>query len=185
MKQAKDLKDPMRNFATLATIDKDGDPRLRTITKRNINDEFEFLFIINRHSPKAQNLLLNGKNEVLFLWPSILVQYRIRGNFEFVRDELFLQKWLEKSPLSRKADYYHEQDLKQSSKVDNYHLLKKKMTGHQVSESMLSIPPPSVCGLTLRPHYVEQWIGCDHDRIHNRRLFEKKEGKWNESVLVP
>jgi pyridoxamine 5'-phosphate oxidase len=74
------------NAMSLATVDPDGMPDVRTVLLKGI-DERGFVFYTNTESQKGQELAANPKAGLLFYWKSLNRQVRVRGPVERVTPE--------------------------------------------------------------------------------------------------
>ncbi len=66
---------------TLATADARGFPDARTVLLKGVEDG-EFIFYTNYESAKGRELLENPRATLLFFWPDLERQVRIRGDVE-------------------------------------------------------------------------------------------------------
>ena len=69
------------NAMTLATADAHGFPDARMVLLKGVEDG-EFVFYTNYESAKGRELLENPRATLLFFWPELERQVRIRGNVE-------------------------------------------------------------------------------------------------------
>jgi len=182
--KAKSLQDVMLNNVTFSTIDENNFPVSRVLTIRKIEGE-KLFFIVNENSPKVRHLDINGKHEILIYWPSINIQYRIRGEISFHKNEETKKIWSKKSINSKIMDNFHEDVKAQSDVIDGYEKIKREIQLIR-DEGIEELEPPSgVTLMILKMNYVEQWTGSAKDRIHERLLFFKKDENWSKRVLVP
>ncbi len=75
-RQSKEVLEP--NAMSLATVDGDGQPSLRTVLLKAF-DERGFVFFTNYGSAKAQHIGGNPKVALLFFWPALERQVKILG----------------------------------------------------------------------------------------------------------
>ena len=73
------------NAMSLATVDEDNRPSVRTVLLKSF-DEQGFVFFTNFESAKGREILGNMKAGLLFHWKSLRRQVRIRGIVEVVTD---------------------------------------------------------------------------------------------------
>ncbi|MEM1205663.1 MAG: pyridoxamine 5'-phosphate oxidase, partial [Acidobacteriota bacterium] len=88
---AADLREP--TAMTLATVDPDGMPAARTVLLKGF-DRRGFRFFTNYASDKGRDLDAEPRAALLFFWPELQRQLRIRGR-------------VERLPLQESADYFH------------------------------------------------------------------------------
>ncbi len=76
-----------RIVATLATVDRDGSPRARTVVVRSFNaDDNSLWMTTDSRTGKMQELEVRPLAEVVFWMPHERQQFRLRGTMEIVRD---------------------------------------------------------------------------------------------------
>jgi pyridoxamine 5'-phosphate oxidase len=175
----------MADFASLVTLDSEGNPSSRFVTIRSLASE-EIALIINDRSPKAVHLRVNGRYELLIFWPNLMIQYRIRGSFRIERTKDLEKEWRKKGKPSQLMDIFHSRVKQQSLPLESHAYLLNGLTtlGQQLGIDRLPIPD-SVKYLVLLPKFIEQWIGSPSDRLHKRTLFHLKEDGWHSQLLIP
>lgn len=185
VEQARAADDPMSPYAVLATIDERGDPAARTVTIRRLDDEGISIFITN-HSPKARHLEANGRYELLAFYPSLMVQYRIRGGLELRSDPELVREWSRKNRPSQLADLYHQLGRPQSTPIADHQLLRGEVQAlaSRLDGQRLEMPD-TVSRLVLVPTFMEQWLGSVADRLHRRTSYERQGDRWIARTLVP
>ena len=183
-KKAMSLRDPMTSNVTFTSLDENQNPVSRILTIRNIEGD-RISFVINDKSPKAGQLQRNKKHEILIYWPSINVQYRIRGKIVFHKNKEMKEQWIKKSKTSKIMDNYHLKMRAQTSEVESYEKLKQEVELIKNSGIDEMNPPSEITMMVVEMEYVEQWIGSSSDRIHERSLFTKSDGQWSKKTLVP
>jgi pyridoxamine 5'-phosphate oxidase len=182
--EARSVGDPCATFATFTTVDTEGVPMSRVITIRDVSSA-GITASVNAASPKVSQLLANGKWELLGFWPSLMVQFRLRGTATVVHDQFARSGWEKKSAESQLADLYHATVRSQSSPVPSREDFLAEVAQLRRSLPPSIDPPESVVSLRMVPSIIEIWIGSPQDRLHDRRLYMLDSSGWSEQVLVP
>ena len=183
--QAKALGDASQAYCTVSSVDAQGQVTSRTLVLRELEGQ-QLAIFINETSPKWQNLLQHP-SEILVFWPSMMRQYRIRASFIEIDADQMQKYWQHKPYTVKLLDYFYLQVLGQSSILPSKTFLHEEIARlKQVYPDEASITyPPNAKGLKIEPHYVEQWIWSEQDRLHDRNLFEQTATGWQHQVLVP
>ena len=118
--KAREEKDPNAPFCTLVTVSSTTNsavaPTARIVGLRKVTEEGGFLVFINSTGPKWTELKANPHYELLIFWPTLMIQYRIRGNqLKTLDQEEMKELWEKKPHTSKLLDYYytHHQPQKQ------------------------------------------------------------------------
>ena len=185
-RRAKSLNDPNANYCSLATVSDEGVPSVRILVLREVTID-AFVVYINDTSPKWSQLQKSQKYELLVFWPSIMIQYRIRGALNEIADEEMRQQWSKKAYSSKILDHYYLKYQAQSSEVnsrekflDEVKALKKVYPENDI------IPfPKNVKGIALKASSIEEWRESAEDRLHERYLHLFQNDDWQKRVLIP
>ncbi len=184
--KARTAGDPNAHYCTLATVADSGQVAMRTLVLREVTDG-GFTIFTSATSPKWRDLNSSRAFELLVFWPTLMQQYRIRGQLEAVDDELMQIHWARKPYEAKILDLYYASVASQSSLLDSrgrfleqIDQLKKQFP----SASDISYPQ-QVRGITIRANYIEVWQGSDVDRLHHRSLYLQSDAHWQETILVP
>jgi pyridoxamine 5'-phosphate oxidase len=165
----------------LSTVDSLGMPDARVVLLKGIDEGL--VFYTNYESVKGQQLVLNPNVSVVFFWPQLERQLRLRGI-------------VEKLPPSVSDDYFasrpRESQLgawasSQSSCVESYEWLEKNYLIYKERfEQLEVIPrPPYWGGFRVTPQTVEFWQGRP-GRMHQRYRYSRDEkDEWKIVVLAP
>lgn len=183
--QAQKLNDSHSNYCTVATVSRHGTPSARVVILRQITEEGLVVFC-SAISPKWDELISTGEYELLLFWETLMVQYRIGGSFDTISEEEMEKHWSNKQYNSKIMDHYYNTYQPQSSVIQSRELFLQRINTLQKQYSdEKTVPfPQGVKGILFKPEYVEQWIGSD-DRLHERYLFRKVNGKWEREILIP
>lgn len=184
--KAKSLGDASAAYCTLGSVSDNGQVSTRTLVLREVTDD-SFVIFINNTSPKWKQLDHSQKIELLVFWPSLMHQYRIRGELEFIPEETMRLHWTNKPYDSKIIDNYYSDYQSQSSVLDSRDTL---VTGINRLKSTYpteaSVPfPTNAEGVKIRANYIECWYGSDEDRLHGRHLYTLSDNWWERKVLVP
>ncbi len=172
--------DACAGLCYLATVDDDGLPHVRTLVLRDLAGNQLGLFI-NSTSPKWQQL--QAPVSVLVYLASLSVQYRLRATLTPLDKATVDESWLLRPPTPKRLDWYYEAGSKQSSPIaSRQHLLQT------LDANVPDVPPTapaSAQGLLLQPSAIERLDLNADGRPHDRRMFSRLAGSWQEATLVP
>lgn len=176
--------DPFTDLCILATADRSGTPGVRTLVLRDVGPQGVGL-LVSALSPKWAPLGA-GRYECLLVWLTIRRQYRVRGRLAAMPDERVEQYWRQKEHESRLLDLYYTQVRPQSSPVASREAFLEGIQDlrRQYSTADAVPRPDGLRGVYLVPDRVEAWRGSP-DRLHDRRLFERRGDGWRIEVLIP
>jgi pyridoxamine 5'-phosphate oxidase len=164
----------------LSTIDFDGNPESRVVLLKELKHE-GLVFFTNYQSKKGQQILENKQVSIVFFWPELERQARIKGIAEKLSEkeseEYFLSRPVE-SQLGAWAS-------PQSQIIENRQVLDKNYADYQHYFEINDIKkPPHWGGFLIRPKYFEFWQGRSN-RLHDRIEFCKQENSWEIHRLAP
>ncbi len=165
---------------TLATADAEGMPSARIVLLKQYDKE-GFSWFTDYRSEKGQQLLINPQAELLFYWPQLARQVRIRGQVEKLAPEegkaYFSQRPIG-SRLSAAASC-------QSHPVDSRETLEKTIETLKSKYPDGDIAcPENWGGYRLKPQRFEFWQGRP-SRLHDRFVFQLNESGWAIQRLQP
>lgn len=169
------------NAMALATANKDGQPSVRMILLKGI-DERGFVFYTNADSNKGQQLAENGKAALCFYWKSLGKQVRVEGPVEGVSDEEADAYFASRHRSSRIGAWAS----KQSRPLNSYDELEKLVGEYEEKfEGQDDIPRPDYWnGYRVKPNFIEFWIEGEH-RLHRRYRYELEGQNWVIKMLYP
>ncbi len=170
------------NAMSLATIDADGLPNLRTVLLKGV-DEHGFSFYTNTESQKGRELGTAPRAALLFYWKSLNRQVRIRGAVERVTpaeaDAYFATR-----PKQAQIGAWASQ---QSRPLESRLAFEKAIALYGAKYVIGSVPrPPHWSGYRVLPISMEFW----HDRpyrLHDRIEFKRAElgAAWAKTRMYP
>jgi pyridoxamine 5'-phosphate oxidase len=157
----------------LATATADGRPSVRMVLLKGA-DERGFTFFTNYRSRKGRELAASPYAALLFYRPGL--QVRVEGRVEAVSTEESDAYWSTRPAASRRSAAASRQSEPVASRA-------------QLEAAVAAQPadPPRPAwwgGYRLVPDRFEFWRHRD-DRLHDRRLYMRSPGGWEESILQP
>lgn len=179
-KQAVDIRLFEVNAMNLATVDQNGQPSIRAVLLKSY-DERGFVFYTNYNSRKAKAIENNPKVALQFLWASLERQIRIEGLAEKTSIEESTRYFDSRPRDSRIGAWSSEQSkiIPSRSYLDEEFIKNFKKFDNQL------IPlPPFWGGYRVKPISYEFWQGR-HNRLSDRMLYIKEDGKWVKKRLSP
>jgi pyridoxamine 5'-phosphate oxidase len=179
---AREQKDPCAELCWMATVDAAGLPHVRTIILRDLGERIGLF--INASSPKWAHLERVATLEVVTFYPTLNIQYRLRGESAPIGRDVMNENWENRPFGGRRLDWFYDSVQPQSTHVHSRERLVDglKEEGHRMDGKGM---PPSVNGVYLDPVQIERLDLTDPDRIHDRRRYERTEDGWSCRLLVP
>lgn len=179
--QARQRKVTEPNAMSLATVDSDGQPWIRTVLLKAY-DKNGFVFYTNYDSRKGKQMANNPKVSVLFPWIQIERQVVVTGSVERISTAESL-KYFASRPLGSRLGAWVSQ---QSSVVSSRSILLAKFDEMKRKFKDGDVPLPSFWGgYRIKPDSIEFWQG-GKSRIHDRIFYSKPDGNaWNIQRLAP
>ena len=171
------------NAMSLATVDAQGRPLLRTVLLKYF-DAQGFVFFTNYESRKAQQIAQNPNVSLLFPWVTLERQVIVQGRAAKISAAESLRYFTSRPRDSQLGAWVSQQ----SSVISSRKLLLHKL--HEIGEKFKhgEIPLPSFWGgFRIVPETIEFWQGGPA-RIHDRFLFSRESPaatEWNVERLSP
>ena len=180
--EARASQDPEPTAMTLATVDAEGQPSARTVLLKDANER-GFAFYTNFTSRKGTQLLAEPRCTLLFHWKWLRdgVQVNVQGRALPVGAEE-ADAYFAGRPRGSQAGAWASL---QSQTLDSRETLERRLD--EVEARFAGGPiarPPHWSGFRVDPVRVEFWYGARH-RLHERRLHELIDGRWQERLLYP
>jgi len=176
--EAKPLVEP--NAMTLATVDTQGKPTLRTVLLKYFDGE-GFVFFSNYTSKKAQDLAYNPHAAVHFAWLEQERQVEICGRVEKISRAESLRYFLSRPFGSQLGAWVSDQ----SQVISTRALLEAKFAELKAKFAKGKVPLPDFWGgYKLFPASFEFWQGGG-DRLHDRFEYTLCEDHWHLARLAP
>jgi len=165
---------------TLATVDADGMPAARMVLLKGYDAE-GFVFYTNTQSRKGHHLGEHPKAALLFHWKSLRRQVRIEGAIDPVGEAQADAYFATRSRDSQLGAWASDQ----SHPLESRELFERRYEEMNQRFGGQPIPrPPHWSGYRLHPCRIEFWTDRPH-RLHERRLFTRTDGGWEEGLLYP
>lgn len=165
---------------TLATSTSAGEVSARIVLLRGA-DESGFVFYTNYDSRKGNDLAENPRASLVFHWPYLERQVRIRGSVakaERVLSETYFHKRPRGSQISAAIS-------EQSVRIDSRAELESRARQLESELDGGTVPlPENWGGYRLNPTHIEFWQGREN-RLHDRLLYEGGADGWQISRLSP
>jgi len=160
-------------LATLATVDRSGAPRARTVVCRRVADDGNVLIVSDSRSEKNDQLKSSPQAEVVFWLPTLREQFRVLGTTRITGssppDPIRLDVWREMSAAARALFTWPAPGARKVDPPEAFRL-----------EVDPAAPPPANFELiTLRPRRVEHLQLSVHP--HRRRRWMLA-GKWSAAA---
>jgi pyridoxamine 5'-phosphate oxidase len=170
---------------SLATVDEQGFPSVRTLVLRGV-DQRGITIFINSSSPKWQQLK-NGGWEVHIFWPTLMQQFKLRGKAVDIAPADMAGHWAQKPVDAKLLDHFYHRQQAQSSELASRQALQDAIAQLERQYPQAeSIPyPDNARGLHLQLDSVEHWQSSPVDRLHHRHHYRLQQGQWQRSLLVP
>ena len=176
--QASEPNDP--NAVALATTDVAGRPSNRMVLLKGHGPD-GFVFYTNREGRKAADLHANPQAALLFHWKSLRRQVRVEGAVEEVSDaesDAYFATRSRDSRLGAWASYQSRPLADRATFEARFAEQSARFAGGDVPR------PPHWGGYRVVPRSIEFWQDRAH-RLHERRLFTRRDGGWTEGMLYP
>jgi len=173
---------PEANGMSLATVDQDGQPWLRTVLLK-LYDERGFVFYTNYGSSKSKQIGEHPQVALLFPWVALARQVQVTGTASRVSTAESL-KYFATRPRGSQIGAWASP---QSRVITSRSLLEAKVDQIKRKFSQGEIPLPDFWGgFRVEPATVEFWQGRE-SRLHDRFRYSrtKKGGDWQIDRLAP
>jgi len=164
---------PEPNALSLATVDADGQPWVRTVLLK-LYDETGFVFFTNFSSDKARQIDVNNKVGLLFPWVALGRQIKISGTASKIPTSEAM-KYFATRPRGSQIGAWASP---QSQVISSRSLLDAKIDEIKRKFAQGEVPLPDFWGgYRVTPFEIEFWQARD-DRLHDRFVYIKGEHAW-------
>lgn len=157
--------------ATLATVDASGMPDARVVLVKDATPMW-FRLYSDAGSAKAVQLQGNPQVALLFYWPALHRQLRVRGVVQPVLAQVAAEYFVSRPRSSRLAAAISEQSRPLGSRAE----LMARMRSIAAQPPAPEAVPSSWRGWDVHSVSVEFWTG-DSDRLHDRVLYRSRSGE--------
>lgn len=179
--QARDSSLLEPNAMSLATVDDDGRPALRTVLLKYFDDR-GFVFFTNLGSNKAAQIAANPHVALLFYWSPFDHQVVVRGRADRLPTPEVLRYFLTRPRGSQIGAWVSDQ----SRAISSRSLLAAKFDEMKRKFAEGEVPLPDFWGgFRVTPVEVEFWQG-QPNRLHDRFLYRRQgDASWAIERLQP
>ena len=169
------------NGMSLATVDADGQPWLRTVLLK-LYDERGFVFFTNYESRKARQMETNQRVALLFPWVALGRQVKITGLAERIPAGESMKYFMTRPRGSQIGAWASPQ----SQVITSRSLLEAKVDEIKRKFADGDIPLPSFWGgFRVVPMTIEFWQAREN-RLHDRFVYALEgEAHWRIERLAP
>ena len=144
-----------------------------------IVDNDNFIFFSNYNSSKGLEFSTHNQVAILFFWPSINVQIRMKAKIKktsrVFNKSYFKSRKLEKNALAISS--------RQSKAIESFDIVKENYKNALMNEDLESCPH-YWGGYSFTPYEIEFWEGSEL-RLNKRNLYKKNNQVWNHIILEP
>jgi len=171
---------PEPNAMSLATIDGSGQPSVRIVLLKGI-DERGFVFYTNYEGRKGRELLAQPKAALCFYWAPLDTQIRVEGSVTEVADseaDAYFATRERRSQIGAWAS-------RQSRPIETPTALDERVAEYEKKFAGRDVPRPEFwSGFRIVPDRVEFWKGKP-SRLHERHLYTRDGEGWRIEPLYP
>ncbi len=169
------------NAMSLATVNEDKQPTLRTVLLKGI-DDVGFIFYSNYHSRKGREIEQNPRASILLFWKELERQVRIEGKIEKISEQDSKAYFKSRPKGSQLGAWASPQSkvITGRSELDD-----RLLELQDIYKDQDRLPKPAHWGgYRLVPHYYEFWQGRDN-RLHDRFEYKREDDGWVINRLAP
>jgi pyridoxamine 5'-phosphate oxidase len=168
------------NAMTLATVDSNGAPAARTVLMKFFNRD-GFVFFTNLESRKAVHIESNKRVALLFWWPELERQIKIKGVAERI-SSVEAAKYFTTRPRGSQLGAWVSD---QSRVLTSRKVLEMKLDEMKRKFANREVPLPSFWGgFRVIPSTIEFWQG-QPERLHDRFEYVREGQDWRVLRLAP
>lgn len=173
MNEAKTLRIPFYNAASLATVDANSRPSIRTITVCNINNDGLLLFL-NKNSGKASHLSSNAYVGLCFYWEDLKLQLTVEGiAYETNNNEATL--WWNKQDRDFQLSSWISEKQAPRSNITNIEE-RRQSTREQFMDERIPMPE-YWAAYRIKPSRIELWK-ASWKNYRGRISYNEENGIW-------
>ena len=179
-RKARARRDSAADLCTVGTVDQDGNPSLRTLVLRHVNDKLAIF--VNGTSPKVKELSNSDSVAAMIYLPSVSVQYRLTCTVTAIDPRVVHEFWLLRPEISKKLDALYESNS-QGSEIPSQAWLEEQIA----STAAPSEATASAIGFYLQPQIVARLELDDRpDFVHRATRYVLDDaGEWTVRTLMP
>lgn len=166
---------------TFVTADGDGRPSARTVTLKRLETD-ALVFTSALWTRKAREIEVNPHVALLFFWPELGRQAHVAGTAARAERGLAAELFAERGGLNQLQTIVSRQG--EPIEAAELETMRDRL-GHLAEVQETPPPCPDDWGaLRVIPAAIELWSEAP-DRLHERRLFERADAGWSETLLSP
>jgi pyridoxamine 5'-phosphate oxidase len=168
------------NAMSLATASASGEPAVRTVLLKDVDDR-GFVFFTHYASPKGQQLAENPRACLLFYWAELERQVRITGPVSRVPRDVS-EAYFQSRPVDSQWAAWTST---QSEEIRDRAMLERQFEEVQARFAGQAVPcPPDWGGYHVAADAMEFWQGRPW-RLHDRILYTRERHEWRRVRLAP
>ena len=164
---------------SLATVDANGRPSLRTILLRGW-DRHGFTFFTNYESRKGRDIAENPRAALLFFWDKLSRQIRIEGSVQKITPDES-DAYFQSRPRGHRLSAWVSA---QSRPIGGRDELDARMSAIEARYPGEVPRPPYWGGYRVLPERFEFWQGRPN-RLHDRLVYSRDGELWTVERLAP
>jgi pyridoxamine 5'-phosphate oxidase len=161
------------------TVGAEGRPSARTVNLKRLEDD-ALVFTSALWTRKAREIEANPHVALLFQWPALGRQAQVAGRAVVAERALAEELFGERDLLHQLQTVVS----RQGKPIDDLDPLRDRLAHLAQVQETAPPCPPDWGALRVRPDAIELWSEAS-DRIHERRLFERKGDGWTVTLLSP
>lgn len=167
--------------AAVSFVTVDGRPSARTVTLKRLERD-ALVFTSALWTRKARDVEANPHVALLFFWPELGRQAHVAGTAAPAERELAERLFAERDDLHRLQTIVS----RQGEPIDAKELAAMRDRLAHLAHVQEAPPacPADWGALRVTPAAIELWSEAP-DRLHERRLFERSDDGWAETLLSP
>jgi len=179
IEEARERGVPHPASVAFVTVGEGGQPSARTVTMKRIEGD-ALVFTTALWTRKAKEIEANPQVALLFHWPSLGRQVHITGE-AVLADRALAEELFDERDVAHR---FQTLVSRQGEPIDDLAPLRDRLA-HLVDVQETPPACPEDWGaLRVLPSAIELWEEAP-DRLHERRLFERKRVGWVEILLSP
>lgn len=164
----------------LATVDAEGAPDARVVLLKDADTD-GFVFYTNLGSAKAQQLALNPHAALVFHWPPLTRQVRVRGRVQPVSTDEADAYYASRPRQSQIGAWASKQSQPYGERWE----LEKRIAHFAAKHAIGTVPRPEFwSGFRLVPERIEFWLEQPF-RLHDRVRYTRATSGWTTERLFP
>lgn len=178
--EAKKISGVDASSMTLATVDEQNRPSVRTINLKHFDPQ-GFVFYTNQYSRKGEHLAKNPHAAMCFYWAELQTQITIEGEVHKLDEANTENYWNKRSRENQIAAWAS----KQSQRLHDRKQLIQQLDDLKNQFRDQAVPrPDSWLGYRLQATRIEFWK-YGWQRISERDCYETTNGQWENFMLYP